>query len=132
MRIGILREQVLIMKNRFLLKLAGVVLASSVVFSYGGIVLADGTDDAGIPDESQAEETDIAEQEQTYDTEVVTSDEVIYIPECDFDNDELAEMYIEQNMSMGYPARNRTFDFDSLLDDDSRVCCRYTRPAQRS
>ena len=127
MRIGILREQVLIMKNRFLLKLAGVVLASSVVFSYGGIVLADGTDDAGIPDESQAEETDIAEQEQTYDTEVVTSDEVIYIPECDFDNDELAEMYIEQNMSMGYPARNRTFDFDSLLDDDSRVCCRYIR-----
>ncbi|WP_051688396.1 InlB B-repeat-containing protein [Butyrivibrio sp. AE2032] len=123
---------------------AGIVM--SVVMSYGMCVFADVTDEAGAEEEQQTEEqneeqqTEEQTEEQNEDQteaqnsaedtdEIPSADNPIVLEDIDFDNEVMAEKYVDRKMSFGKEPSYGSFAFADSLEGKDRVIFEYLVPA---
>ena len=111
------------MKKRILLRLVSLSITSAILLSCGGQLLAAETDEASRW--GKATEDAAVDYEETFDG---LSGEVIIEDLFDFDNDDLAEQYIDMQMSFGRKAYYGTYDFEGALSGVNLDLYNYLLP----
>jgi len=127
--------------KKWLSKLLCTGIVMSVVLSYGMCVFADVTDEADTAEEQQTEaqseeETDELTGEQQADEQssaedaasIPSADNPIVLDDIDFDNDAMAERYVDRKMSFGKEPSYGNYVFADSLEGSDRAVFEYLVP----